>query len=137
MKWSLLGDLWSGDPGGRTVSKEDSEVAEKVGRGKASDGDGADTAGLSYTQVVSSSSSEGRSSTLKRGTSHNMDRNVKLGAKRPRSLLDGACGICFRTSHSTAECRHRVVCLRCSGWVMLLHGAQWKIGEPQEGEEFM
>lgn len=44
-----------------------------------------------------------------------MDRNVKVGAKRPRSPCEGACGWCFRTSHATSECRHQVVCLRCSG----------------------
>lgn len=56
-------------------------MAEKIRRGKASDGDGANTSGLSYAQVVNSSSSEERSSTLKQRTSHNMDRNVKVGAK--------------------------------------------------------
>lgn len=81
MKRSLLGDLWSDDSCGWQVNKEDSEVAEKIRRGKASNSDGANTSGLSYAQVVSSPSSEERSSTLKQRTSHNMDRNVKVGAK--------------------------------------------------------
>ncbi|KAH7657856.1 Zinc finger CCHC-type protein [Dioscorea alata] len=36
------------------------------------------------------------------------------GANRPRSLIEASCGQCFRTTHKTAECRHQVVCLRCS-----------------------
>lgn len=38
-----------------------------------------------------------------------------MGAKRPRSPKEASCGRCFRTSHYTAECRHQVVCLSCSG----------------------
>lgn len=95
MKRSLLGDLWSGDSCGQPASKEDNEAAKKIRRGKASDGDEATKFGLSYTQVVSLSSSEERSSALKRGTSHNMDQNVKVDAKRPKSPRNGACGRCF------------------------------------------
>lgn len=42
-----------------------------------------------------------------------MERIVKIGAKRPRSPRDGACGRCFRLINATAEYRQQMVCLRC------------------------
>lgn len=62
--------------------------------------------GLSYAQVTSSSSLEMRSSKLLRGSTLRGEWLAKVGDKRPRSLWNGACGRCFRTSHSTAECQH-------------------------------
>lgn len=106
-KRSLLGDLWSGDSA--------SKVAVKDRRGKAAEGDLGTKPGLSYAQVASSSSSVECGLTEKRGNNHRMDRQVTVGSKRPRSPRDGACGRCFRTSHTTVECRHQVECLRCSG----------------------
>lgn len=69
--------------------------------------------GASYAQVVSSSSNEG-SPRRKTGSTSRMEWKGNVGTKRPRSPCDGACGRCFRTTHATAECRHQVVCLRCS-----------------------
>lgn len=51
-KRSLLTDLWSDDPGGRPISKEDSAEATKSGRGKTPGGDQITKAGLSYAQIV-------------------------------------------------------------------------------------
>ncbi|KAH7690551.1 Zinc finger CCHC-type protein [Dioscorea alata] len=56
---------------------------------------------MSYSQAVSSSSSGER-------------RPPKVGLKRPRSPIEQTCGRCFRTSHKMEECRHQIVCLRCS-----------------------
>ncbi|KAH7689328.1 Zinc finger CCHC-type protein [Dioscorea alata] len=40
---------------------------------------------------------------------------VRVGSKRQRSPMSNSdrCSRCFRTSHSTADCRHQVVCRRC------------------------
>lgn len=104
---SLLGDLWTDAGGGGSANVKDTmEMVE---------GDGGVKKGLSYGQVTSSSSSEMRSSKSLRGATLGGDRHAKAGNKRPRSPRDSACGRCFRTSHSTAECWHQVVCLRCSG----------------------
>lgn len=112
---SLLGDLWGEKLEVWPSRLEVCEEAAKDGKGKAVVGEGGSKFGFSYAQVASLSSSEKRSSSVKRGTSLNMEKNAKMGAKRPRSPRDGACGRCFKTSHVTAECRHQVVCLRCSG----------------------
>lgn len=78
---------------------------------------------ISYAQAVSSSSLDGQPPKKKgsrmtmSSTSSDQPRGgTKIAeAKRPRSSKSLTCGRCFRTSHSTAECKHQVVCLRCSG----------------------
>lgn len=72
-------------------------------------------AGKSYSEAVSSSSGELFS---RIAAQEEVKQKPKMlsGAKRPRSPTESSCGRCFRTMHKTADCRHQVVCLRCS-WV--------------------
>lgn len=71
---------------------------------------------MSYAQAVSSSSSGDRIQVKTMTSKSSKGGGIKLvGAKHPRSPRSPTCGRCFRTSHLTAECRHQVVCLRCSG----------------------
>lgn len=107
-KRNLLGDLWSGDLTG---------VSEGHGsKGKRVEEEVGSNSGSTYAQVASSSSSlVERGQKEKWGKGLTMDRQGTVGAKRPRSPREGVCGRCFRSTHSTADCRHQVVYQRCSG----------------------
>lgn len=100
--------------GGQLANRKDDEVAEIAKAGDSSAGNVGAKKDASYTQVISSSSNEG-SVRRKTGAASRMERKGNVDTKRLRSPRDGACGRCFRTTHATAECRHQVVCLRCSG----------------------
>ncbi|XP_039138075.1 uncharacterized protein LOC120275526 [Dioscorea cayenensis subsp. rotundata] len=108
---SLLGDLWGGVP----ASLEGSETSAKERKGKTAEGISGTRPGYTYAQAACSSSSGELTTAGQRRNEPRMDKKVVVGAKRPRSPREGACGRCFRSSHSTADCRHQVVCLRCSG----------------------
>lgn len=105
---SLLGDLWvlAGDG-----EKEPTVESRRAGLE------------MSYAQAVSSHSSEGHCSRDSvdskgfKGAADGKHRGVArlAGSKRSRSPKDAGCGRCFRSSHSTSECRHQVVCRRYDG----------------------
>lgn len=78
---------------------------------------------MSYVQAVSLSSSGDHppanqvtaKKNLKSVISDLQSGGANLSSiKRPRSPKSPTCDRCFRTSHSTVECRHQVVCLHCS-----------------------
>lgn len=132
---SLLRDLW-GNPCGKGGDGDSDGGRGVGGKGAGGDGSGSVPGGvggdkaapslasrdsslrdpeMSYAQAVSSSSSGDRIQ-VKTTTSKSLKcGGIKLvGTNHPRSPRSSTCGRCFRTSHSTAECRHQVVCLRCS-----------------------
>lgn len=108
-----LRDLW-GDTGG-DGGKDGDGAADKDKARNVVDK-------RSFAQVVNSTSSgDSRSSTGagKLGDSKRMSKalqsGVKLtGAKRPRSPKVSSCGRCFRSTHTTADCRHQIVCMKCA-----------------------
>lgn len=75
---------------------------------------------MSYAQALSSSSSgelrPSKSSVSKSpmfAHSNQLYGGCRIsGSKRPCSPKSLTCGRYFRTSHSMAECRHQIICLR-------------------------
>lgn len=125
---SLLRDLWGdagggggagGDGGGNGGNQAEGAIPPRSQK----DLTNFKEKGMTFAQVVSSSSSEEGSSLAKNtgmgsggASSGQSGAAVKLaGSKRARSPTEKTCGRCFRWSHKTSECRHQVVCLRCSG----------------------
>lgn len=108
-----MAELWGGADVGGADNSRDKEAAGSRSIGAGESGEGGTKRGLTYAQVASSSS-EDNLSKLKKKVHLRSNSKMKTGVKRPRSPRDGACGRCFRTSHATAECRHQVVCMRCS-----------------------
>lgn len=103
---SLLAELWSGgtspEISGKLLvpSENDTSLQPRIGK--------------SYSEALSSSSGEHCCRMDAQGEVQK--KNMLLsGAKRPRSPTESSCGRCFRRTHKTADCRHQVVCLRCSG----------------------
>lgn len=127
---NLLRDLWWGfgngegnrDGGQASGASKDWVHASQVSKKELSSGIPKSPA-MSYVQAVSSSSS-GDHPPANRVTAKKNSKNVisdlwsgggnLSSIKRPRSPKSLTCNRCFRTSHSTVECRHQVVCLSCS-----------------------
>lgn len=114
---SLLGELWGGRATSGLTGKlpvSESEVAGKLPVSPELASGLQPKAGKSYSEAVSSSSGELFSRIAAQGEVKQKPKMLS-GAKRPRSPTESSCGRCFRTMHKTADCRHQVVCLRCSG----------------------
>lgn len=123
---SLLRDLW-GSSGGHDGNGEGGLGGGGLGSGGLGDGDSEidknhNNGKMTFAQMVSSSFNEdvlsptkaGRASWTPTKASHKQGGKRLSGAKRPRSPNEATCYRCFRSSHKTAECRHKVVCLRCA-----------------------